>query len=65
MHQKCQLQDYQNKDRLSVYRILLLQRKFKLGRTKPSTGSHAACDSDMADLSGRFHAQSKASQRCV
>jgi len=28
----------QNKDRLSIYRILLLQRKPKLGRTKPSTG---------------------------
>jgi len=33
MHQKCQIQDYQDKDRLSVCRILLLQRK--LGRTKP------------------------------
>jgi len=36
--QKCQIHNYQNKDRLSVCRILLLQRKPKLGRTKPSTG---------------------------
>jgi len=32
---------YQNKDILSVYRILLLQQKPKLGRTKLSTGPHA------------------------
>jgi len=32
------MQDYQNKDRLSVSRILSLQRKPKLGRTKPLTG---------------------------
>jgi len=38
----CQIQDYQNKDRLSVYGILLLQRKPKLGRTKQATGPHAA-----------------------
>ena len=33
---KCQIQDYQNTDRLSVCRMLLLQRKSKLCRTKPS-----------------------------
>jgi len=46
LHQKCQTQDYQNKDRLSVCRLLLLQRKPKLGRTKPSTGpwvGHSWC----------------------
>jgi len=32
LHQKCQYQDDQNKDRLSVCRILLLLRKLKLGR---------------------------------
>jgi len=40
-HQKCQFQDSQNKDRLSAYRILLLQWTPKLGCTKPSTGPHA------------------------
>jgi len=40
-HQECQIQDYRNKDRLSVCRILLLKRKPKLGRTKPF-GPHAA-----------------------
>jgi len=39
---KSQVQDYQNKDRFSVCGILLLQPKPKLGRTKPSTGPHAA-----------------------
>ena len=39
---KCQIPDYLNKDKLSVCSILLLQRKPKLGRTKPSTGLHAA-----------------------
>jgi len=39
MHQKYQIQDYQNKDKLSVYRI---QRKPKLGCTKPSTGLRVA-----------------------
>ena len=41
---KYQWQDHQNKHkgRLSVCGILLLQRKPKLGRTKPSTGPHAA-----------------------
>jgi len=36
---KCQIEDYQNKDRLSVWRILflLLQRTPILGRTKTST----------------------------
>jgi len=33
---------YQNKDRLSVCRILLLQRKPKLGSTKSSHGPYAA-----------------------
>jgi len=32
-------QDYQNKDRLSVCRLLILQQKPKLGCTKPSTGA--------------------------
>jgi len=41
-HQICQIQDYQNKDSLSVCGILLLQNKPKLGRTKPSTVPHAA-----------------------
>jgi len=35
---KFQIEDHENKDRLSVCRILLLQRTPKLGRTKPSTG---------------------------
>jgi len=39
---KVKFQDYQNKDRLSVYRILLLQRKPKLGHTNPWTGPRAA-----------------------
>jgi len=34
LHQKCQNQDYQNTDRFSVCRILLLQRKPKLGRMR-------------------------------
>jgi len=38
LQQKCQIHDYQNKDRLSVCRILSPQRKPKLGRTKPSIG---------------------------
>jgi len=38
LHQKCQIQGYQNKERLSVCRILLLQRKPRLGSTKPSPG---------------------------
>jgi len=42
LHQKFQIQDYQNKDRLSVCKMLLLQRKPNLGRTKPSPGPHAA-----------------------
>jgi len=42
LHHKCQAQDCQNKDRLSVYTIVQLQRKPNLGRTKPSTGPHAA-----------------------
>jgi len=37
---KRQIQNYQNKDRLSVCRILLLQRTPRLGRTKPSNGPH-------------------------
>jgi len=37
--QKRQIDNYQNKDRLSVRRILLLQQKPKLGRTTPSTGT--------------------------
>jgi len=36
------IQDYQNKDRLSVCSILQLQRKPILGRTKLWTGPHAA-----------------------
>ena len=39
MYQKCQIQEYHNKNRLSVCRILLLQRKPKPGCTKPSPGS--------------------------
>jgi len=35
LHQKCQIQDYQNKNCLSVCRILSLQLKPKLGRSKP------------------------------
>jgi len=38
LHQKCQLQDYQNKHMLSVCGILLLQPKPNLGRTKLATG---------------------------
>jgi len=37
---KCQIKDYQNKDKLSCS-VLLLHRKPKLGRTKPSIGLHA------------------------
>jgi len=36
------IQDYQNKERFSVYSILQLQRKPKVGHTKLSTGPHAA-----------------------
>ena len=42
--------NYQNKERLSVCRILLLQRKPQLGRTKPSTGPHTGLGLDIADL---------------
>jgi len=35
---------------LSVFRILLLQRTPKLGRTKPSTVPHAASWLDISDL---------------
>jgi len=45
---KCQIQDYQIKDRMSVCKILLLQWKPKLGRTKLSTGSHATVGFDIA-----------------
>jgi len=48
LHHKREIQNYQNKDRLSVYRIRLPQRKPKLGRTKPSTGPHAARELDIA-----------------
>ena len=47
---KRQIEDYQNKDRLSVCRILLLQWTPNLGRTKPSTGPHAASGLDIAVL---------------
>jgi len=39
---KFQIEDYENKDRLSVCRLFSLQRTPKLGVTKPSTGQHAA-----------------------
>jgi len=42
LHQQCQIPDYQNKDKLSASRMLLVQRKPKLGRKNPSTGPHAA-----------------------
>jgi len=35
---KFQIEDYENKDRLSVWRIFSLQRTPKLGLTTPSTG---------------------------
>jgi len=35
---------------LSVYRILLLQQKPKLGRTKPSTGPHPGHGLELAGL---------------
>jgi len=35
---KFQIEGYENKDRFSVCRILLLQRTPKLGRSKPSSG---------------------------
>jgi len=38
--QKCQIQDYQNKDKLSF--VGYLQPEPKLGRTKPPCGPHAA-----------------------
>jgi len=47
---KFQIEDYENKDRLSVCRIFSLQRTPKLGRTKPSTGSQVACGLDIAAL---------------
>ena len=50
LHQKCQIQDYQNKDRLPVCRRHLLQRKPKLGRRKLSTGPHAGCRLDIAGI---------------
>jgi len=42
LFQKCQIQDYQNKNWLSVCRMLSLQLKPKLGRKKPAIGPHAA-----------------------
>jgi len=53
LHQKCKIKNYQNKDRLSVGRILLPQKKTKLGRTKPSTGPHAGRGLDTAALKAR------------
>jgi len=54
LHLKSQIQDYQNKDRLSIYlhicKILLLQRRPKLGRRKSSNGAHAARGLDIAGL---------------
>ena len=50
LHQKCQIYDSQNKDRLSIYRLFILQRKPKLGRAKPATGPNAACGLDIAVL---------------
>jgi len=44
------MEDYENKGRLSVCRIFSLQRTPKLGRTKPSTGPHAARGLDIAAL---------------
>ena len=38
LHQKCQIQEYQNRNWLSVCRILSLQLKPEVGRTKPLTG---------------------------
>ena len=35
---KCQIQEYQNKDRLSVVAYFYIQRKHQLGHTKPSNG---------------------------
>ena len=43
------IQNYQRKNWLSVGRILSLQPKPKLGRTKPSTGPHVGRESDIAD----------------
>jgi len=59
LHQKCQIQDYQNKDRLSVYRILLLQRTPKLGRTKLRLGHMwhmlpAGLGLNIATLEGKY-----------
>ena len=48
--QKCQIQDYQYKDRLSVCTLLLLQRKSTLGHTKPL---HAALEH--AGVDAGFH----------
>jgi len=45
---KFQIQDYENKDWLSVCRIL--SPKPTLGRTKPSIGPHAIRGLDIADL---------------
>jgi len=42
---------------LSVYRILLLQRKPKLGRTKPSTGPHAGRGLDIVGLDFKHASQ--------
>jgi len=53
-HQKCQIKDNQTKDRLSVCRPLILQQKPKLGRTKLSTGPHAARGSDIAVRARHF-----------
>jgi len=38
LHHKCKIQDYQNKNWLSVCGILSLQLKRKQGHTKPSPG---------------------------
>jgi len=50
LQQKCQIHDYQKKDKMLVSRILLLQLKYKLGHTKPLMGPHAAHGLDIADL---------------
>ena len=50
MHKMANLRLLNYKDRLSVCRLLILQHKPKLGRTKPSTGlkHHASRGLDVA-----------------
>jgi len=65
LHHNCQIEDYQNKDKLSVCRIFSLQLKPKLGRIKPSTGPHAACKPRVGHSCSRPYTLKCNWQRCT